>query len=175
MFQGGFALEYLIHRVGVIERKAPQIAAVDRSSFESYSLISVVCIVSSQAAGLSPGETQTPSRLLAPGVRWGQTPINQSTPWETDEPPTKQHRESDTTGTSASLSSDRSGQQTGNSRVASDELLMLLYSSFFFFFFFFFCHFADAFIQSDLQLRTLWKQSKPTKEQQHASAITSPG
>uniref|UniRef100_A0A8C2DKL8 Kelch-like family member 29 n=1 Tax=Cyprinus carpio TaxID=7962 RepID=A0A8C2DKL8_CYPCA len=50
------------------------------------------------AAGLSPGETQTPSLLLAPGVRWGQTPINQSTPWETDEPPTKQHRESDTAG-----------------------------------------------------------------------------
>ncbi|XDV41309.1 hypothetical protein PO909_010197, partial [Leuciscus waleckii] len=51
-----------------------------------------------QAAGLSPGETQTPSLLLAPGVRWGQTPINQSTPWETDEPPTKQHRDGDTTG-----------------------------------------------------------------------------
>uniref|UniRef100_A0A671NW57 Kelch-like protein 29 n=1 Tax=Sinocyclocheilus anshuiensis TaxID=1608454 RepID=A0A671NW57_9TELE len=51
-----------------------------------------------KAAGLSPGETQPPSLLLAPGVRWGQTPINQSTPWETDEPPTKQHRESDTTG-----------------------------------------------------------------------------
>ncbi len=26
-------------------------------------------------------------------------------------------------------------------------------------------------MQSDLQMRTLWKQSKPTKEQQHASAI----
>uniref|UniRef100_A0A9J7ZV99 Kelch like family member 29 n=1 Tax=Cyprinus carpio carpio TaxID=630221 RepID=A0A9J7ZV99_CYPCA len=51
-----------------------------------------------KAAGLSPGETQTPSLLLAPGVRWGQTPINQSTPWETDEPPSKQHRESDATG-----------------------------------------------------------------------------
>lgn len=72
----------------------------DGSCFVSYSLISIVCIVSSQAAGLSPGETQTPSLLLAPGVRWGQTPINQSTPWETDEPPTKQHRESDTAGTS---------------------------------------------------------------------------
>ncbi len=32
-----------------------------------------------------------------------------------------------------------------------------------------FSHLADAFIQSDFQ------QSKPTKEQQHASAITSPG
>ncbi len=36
-----------------------------------------------------------------------------------------------------------------------------------------FIYLADAFIQSDLQMRTL--QSKPTKEQQHASAITSPG
>ncbi|XP_030628655.1 kelch-like protein 29 [Chanos chanos] len=51
-----------------------------------------------KAAGLSPGENQTPGLLLAPGVRWGQTPINQSTPWETDEPPVKQHRESDASG-----------------------------------------------------------------------------
>uniref|UniRef100_A0A4W4FPF4 BTB domain-containing protein n=1 Tax=Electrophorus electricus TaxID=8005 RepID=A0A4W4FPF4_ELEEL len=50
------------------------------------------------AAGLSPGDNQTPGLLLAPGVRWGQTPINQSTPWDTDEPPAKQHRESDPTG-----------------------------------------------------------------------------
>ncbi|XP_057208209.1 kelch-like protein 29 isoform X1 [Triplophysa rosa] len=50
-----------------------------------------------KASGLSPGETQTQSLLLAPGVRWGQTPINQTTPWDTDEPPTKQHRENDTT------------------------------------------------------------------------------
>ncbi len=40
-----------------------------------------------------------------------------------------------------------------------------------------FSHLADAFIQIDLnrQMRTLQKQSKPTKEQQHASAITSHG
>uniref|UniRef100_A0A3B3TYB9 Kelch like family member 29 n=1 Tax=Poecilia latipinna TaxID=48699 RepID=A0A3B3TYB9_9TELE len=36
---------------------------------------------------------QTPGLLLAPGVRWGQTPINQLTPWDTDEPPAKQHRD----------------------------------------------------------------------------------
>ncbi|XP_028809293.1 kelch-like protein 29 [Denticeps clupeoides] len=51
-----------------------------------------------KASGLSPGESQAPGLLLAPGVRWGQTPINQSTPWETDEPPAKQHRENETTG-----------------------------------------------------------------------------
>uniref|UniRef100_A0A668A7G1 Kelch like family member 29 n=1 Tax=Myripristis murdjan TaxID=586833 RepID=A0A668A7G1_9TELE len=48
--------------------------------------------------GLSPGENQTPGLLLAPGVRWGQTPINQLTPWDTDEPPAKQHRDSEPTG-----------------------------------------------------------------------------
>ncbi len=35
-----------------------------------------------------------------------------------------------------------------------------------------FSHLADAFIQSDLQMRTL-EAIKPTKEQQHASAMTS--
>ncbi len=33
-------------------------------------------------------------------------------------------------------------------------------------------HLADAFIQSDLQMR-LQKQSKPTKEQWYVSAVTS--
>uniref|UniRef100_A0AAY4AVC3 BTB domain-containing protein n=1 Tax=Denticeps clupeoides TaxID=299321 RepID=A0AAY4AVC3_9TELE len=56
------------------------------------------------ASGLSPGESQAPGLLLAPGVRWGQTPINQSTPWETDEPPAKQHRENETTAQPSLLS-----------------------------------------------------------------------
>uniref|UniRef100_W5NIR4 Kelch like family member 29 n=1 Tax=Lepisosteus oculatus TaxID=7918 RepID=W5NIR4_LEPOC len=51
-----------------------------------------------QVSGLSPGENQPPGQILAPAVRWGQTPINQSTPWETDEPPAKQMRDNDNTG-----------------------------------------------------------------------------
>lgn len=51
-----------------------------------------------QLSGLSPGDNQTPGLLLAPGVRWGQTPINQLTPWDTDEPPAKQHRDGEPTG-----------------------------------------------------------------------------
>lgn len=51
-----------------------------------------------QVSGLSPADNQTPGLLLAPGVRWGQTPINQLTPWDTDEPPAKQHRDSEPTG-----------------------------------------------------------------------------
>uniref|UniRef100_A0A3P8THE0 Kelch like family member 29 n=1 Tax=Amphiprion percula TaxID=161767 RepID=A0A3P8THE0_AMPPE len=53
-----------------------------------------------QVSGLSPGDNQTPGLLLAPGVRWGQTPINQLTPWDTDEPPAKQHRDGEPTGPS---------------------------------------------------------------------------
>ncbi|KAF6732169.1 Kelch-like protein 29, partial [Oryzias melastigma] len=53
-----------------------------------------------KVSGLSPGDGQTPGLLLAPGVRWGQTPINQLTPWDTDEPPAKQHRDGDPSGPS---------------------------------------------------------------------------
>ncbi|KAJ8387833.1 hypothetical protein AAFF_G00149820 [Aldrovandia affinis] len=47
---------------------------------------------------LLPGNSQNPGQVLPPVIRWGQTPINQSTPWETDEPPPKQIRENDGTG-----------------------------------------------------------------------------
>uniref|UniRef100_A0A8C2ZR61 Kelch like family member 29 n=1 Tax=Cyclopterus lumpus TaxID=8103 RepID=A0A8C2ZR61_CYCLU len=57
-----------------------------------------VASASAKVSGLSPGDGQTPGLLLAPGVRWGQTPINQLTPWDTDEPPAKQHRDSEPTG-----------------------------------------------------------------------------
>ncbi|XP_068433602.1 kelch-like protein 29 [Clinocottus analis] len=57
-----------------------------------------VASASAKVSGLSPGDSQTPGLLLAPGVRWGQTPINQLTPWDTDEPPAKQHRDSEPAG-----------------------------------------------------------------------------
>ncbi|XP_028838795.1 kelch-like protein 29 isoform X2 [Denticeps clupeoides] len=53
---------------------------------------------SSKVSVLPSGDSQTQGPVLVPGVRWGQTPINQSTPWETDEPPTKQMREKDIAG-----------------------------------------------------------------------------
>ncbi|KAJ8288733.1 hypothetical protein COCON_G00013920 [Conger conger] len=53
---------------------------------------------SSMVSTLLPGNSHNPGQILAPVIRWGQTPINQSTPWETDEPPTKQIRENDGTG-----------------------------------------------------------------------------
>lgn len=65
-----------------------------------------------QVSGLSPGDNQTPGLLLAPGVRWGQTPINQLTPWDTDEPPAKQHRDGEPTG-DASHTPTHAHKQTG--------------------------------------------------------------
>uniref|UniRef100_A0A4W4F6D1 BTB domain-containing protein n=1 Tax=Electrophorus electricus TaxID=8005 RepID=A0A4W4F6D1_ELEEL len=55
------------------------------------------CTTASTKVGLIPPTHCSPGVCLA-SVRWGQTPINQSTPWDTDEPPTKQMREKDTTG-----------------------------------------------------------------------------
>ncbi|XP_033859695.2 kelch-like protein 29 [Acipenser ruthenus] len=49
-------------------------------------------------SGISLGENQSQGQILTPNVRWGQTPINQCTPWETDEPPAKQIRENEGTG-----------------------------------------------------------------------------
>ncbi|XP_034556156.1 kelch-like protein 29 isoform X2 [Notolabrus celidotus] len=54
--------------------------------------------VSAKVSGVSPIDNQSPGLLLAPGVRWGQTSINQLAHWDTDEPPVKQHRDSEPSG-----------------------------------------------------------------------------
>lgn len=54
------------------------------------------CSASPQAPGISKADSQ--SQGLTTSIRWGQTPINQATPWDTDEPPSKQMRESDNPG-----------------------------------------------------------------------------
>lgn len=59
-------------------------------------LCSHSCSASPQAPGISKADSQ--SQGLTTSIRWGQTPINQSTPWDTDEPPSKQMRESDNPG-----------------------------------------------------------------------------
>ncbi|XP_051578951.1 kelch-like protein 29 [Myxocyprinus asiaticus] len=56
------------------------------------------CTTSTSKVSVQPSaDTQTQGLVLANSVRWGQTPINQSTPWDTDEPPAKQMREKDIT------------------------------------------------------------------------------
>lgn len=57
-----------------------------------------------QAPGISKADNQ--SQGLTTSIRWGQTPVNQSTPWDTDEPPSKQMRESDNPGACSSADRD---------------------------------------------------------------------
>ncbi|XP_029114066.1 kelch-like protein 29 isoform X1 [Scleropages formosus] len=51
-----------------------------------------------KVTGLPTSESQTQGQILASGIRWGQTPIDQTTPWDTDEPPAKQLRENSSMG-----------------------------------------------------------------------------
>ncbi|XP_043918680.1 kelch-like protein 29 [Protopterus annectens] len=65
-------------------------------------LMSSPCTASAiKNRGISKTNGQIPGHMLATSVRWGQTPVNQSTPWEIDEPPSKQMREADNPGTAS--------------------------------------------------------------------------
>nr|XP_021553369.1 kelch-like protein 29 [Neomonachus schauinslandi] len=65
--------------------------------------------VTTKAPGISKADNQ--SQGLTTSIRWGQTPINQSTPWDTDEPPSKQMRESDNPGTGPWVTTVAAGSQ----------------------------------------------------------------
>ncbi|ERE67991.1 kelch-like protein 29 [Cricetulus griseus] len=65
--------------------------------------------VTTKAPGISKADNQ--SQGLTTSIRWGQTPINQSTPWDTDEPPSKQMRESDNPGTGPWVTTVAAGNQ----------------------------------------------------------------
>ncbi|XP_053141118.1 kelch-like protein 29 isoform X6 [Hemicordylus capensis] len=56
-------------------------------------------------------KTENQPQGLATSVRWGQTPINQSTPWDTDEPPSKQMRETENPGTAPWVTTVAAGSQ----------------------------------------------------------------
>uniref|UniRef100_A0A8C8TE61 Kelch-like 29 n=1 Tax=Peromyscus maniculatus bairdii TaxID=230844 RepID=A0A8C8TE61_PERMB len=65
--------------------------------------------VTTKAPGISKADNQ--SQGLTTSIRWGQTPINQSTPWDTDEPPSKQMRESENPGTGPWVTTVAAGNQ----------------------------------------------------------------
>ncbi|NXS71205.1 KLH29 protein, partial [Pandion haliaetus] len=56
-------------------------------------------------------KTENQPQGLATSVRWGQTPINQSTPWDTDEPPSKQMRENENPGAAPWVTTVAAGSQ----------------------------------------------------------------
>ncbi|GLD59642.1 kelch-like protein 29, partial [Lates japonicus] len=87
-----------LHNGGANHSFAVTTSSGDIAVKRSITAAGSVAPASAKVSGLSPGDSQTPGLLLAPGVRWGQTPINQLTPWDTDEPPAKQHRDSEPTG-----------------------------------------------------------------------------
>ncbi|NXM26651.1 KLH29 protein, partial [Oxyruncus cristatus] len=77
-------------------------------------------VITSLVANSSPASTtKTPCisktenqpQGLATSVRWGQTPINQSTPWDTDEPPSKQMRENENPGAAPWVTTVAAGSQ----------------------------------------------------------------
>ncbi|NWH84538.1 KLH29 protein, partial [Aegithalos caudatus] len=77
-------------------------------------------VITSLVANSSPASTtKTPcisktenqTQGLATSVRWGQTPINQSTPWDTDEPPSKQMRENENPGAAPWVTTVAAGSQ----------------------------------------------------------------
>ncbi|XP_075900836.1 kelch-like protein 29 [Nelusetta ayraudi] len=76
----------------------PPVTVATTSSSDIAAKRGITATASAKVSGLSPGDGQTPGLLLAPGVRWGQTPINQLTPWDTEEPPAKQHRDGEPSG-----------------------------------------------------------------------------
>ncbi|XP_015681451.1 kelch-like protein 29 [Protobothrops mucrosquamatus] len=69
------------------------------------------CIPDQIGQTLSISKTDNQPQGLATSVRWGQTPINQSTPWDTDEPPAKQMRETENPGTAPWVTTVAAGSQ----------------------------------------------------------------
>uniref|UniRef100_A0A1W2P6N5 Kelch-like 29 n=2 Tax=Mus TaxID=862507 RepID=A0A1W2P6N5_MOUSE len=72
-------------------------------------VVSSASAATTKAPGISKADNQ--SQGLTTSIRWGQTPVNQSTPWDTDEPPSKQMRESDNPGTGPWVTTVAAGNQ----------------------------------------------------------------
>ncbi|XP_034555326.1 kelch-like protein 29 [Notolabrus celidotus] len=85
----------------VIPSLLPNLVSVTTASSDTAvkrGITAAGMVTPTKVSGVSPVDNQSPGLLLAPGVKWGQTPINQLTPWDTDEPPTKQHRDREPNG-----------------------------------------------------------------------------
>ncbi|XP_012869065.1 PREDICTED: kelch-like protein 29 isoform X2 [Dipodomys ordii] len=91
----------------------PATAPAPCTTGSSEAITSLVASSASAVTTKAPGisKADNPSQGLATSIRWGQTPINQSTPWDTDEPPSKQMRESDNPGTGPWVTTVAAGNQ----------------------------------------------------------------
>ncbi|XP_053236827.1 kelch-like protein 29 isoform X1 [Podarcis raffonei] len=88
-------------------------ATVACTTVNSDVITTLVANSSAAATTKTPciSKTENQPQGLATSVRWGQTPINQSTPWDTDEPPSKQMRETENPGTAPWVTTVAAGSQ----------------------------------------------------------------
>ncbi|XP_038607822.1 kelch-like protein 29 [Tachyglossus aculeatus] len=97
----------------IVPSRLPTPATATCTTVSSEAIPSLVAsstpVSTTKAPGISKTENQ--SQGLATSVRWGQTPINQSTPWDTEEPPSKQMRETENPGTAPWVTTVTAGSQ----------------------------------------------------------------
>uniref|UniRef100_A0A2D4EKI3 Kelch-like protein 29 n=1 Tax=Micrurus corallinus TaxID=54390 RepID=A0A2D4EKI3_MICCO len=90
---------------------APATAACTTVNTDAITTLAASNSAASTTKTLSISKTDNQPQGLATSVRWGQTPINQSTPWDTDEPPSKQMRETENPGTAPWVTTVAAGSQ----------------------------------------------------------------
>ncbi|XP_067150944.1 kelch-like protein 29 isoform X2 [Apteryx mantelli] len=97
----------------IVPSRLPTPATAPCTTGSSEAITSLVANSSAAATTKTPciSKTENQPQGLATSVRWGQTPINQSTPWDTDEPPSKQMRENENPGAAPWVTTVAAGSQ----------------------------------------------------------------
>ncbi|XP_053880007.1 kelch-like protein 29 isoform X1 [Malaclemys terrapin pileata] len=97
----------------IVPSRLPTPATAACTTVNSDVITSLVANSSAGSTTKTPciSKTENQPQGLATSVRWGQTPINQSTPWDTDEPPSKQMRENENPGTAPWVTTVAAGSQ----------------------------------------------------------------
>uniref|UniRef100_A0A8C9NLG2 Kelch like family member 29 n=1 Tax=Serinus canaria TaxID=9135 RepID=A0A8C9NLG2_SERCA len=97
----------------IVPSRLPTPATAACTTGNSEVITSLVANSSPASSTKTPciSKTENQPQGLATSVRWGQTPINQSTPWDTDEPPSKQMRENENPGAAPWVTTVAAGSQ----------------------------------------------------------------
>uniref|UniRef100_A0A8C5X310 Kelch like family member 29 n=1 Tax=Malurus cyaneus samueli TaxID=2593467 RepID=A0A8C5X310_9PASS len=97
----------------IVPSRLPTPATAACTTGNSDVITSLVANSSPASSTKTPciSKTENQPQGLATSVRWGQTPINQSTPWDTDEPPSKQMRENENPGAAPWVTTVAAGSQ----------------------------------------------------------------
>ncbi|XP_028928104.1 kelch-like protein 29 [Ornithorhynchus anatinus] len=97
----------------IVPSRLPTPVTATCTTVSSEAIPSLVASSTAVSTTKAPGicKTENQPQGLATSVRWGQTPINQSTPWDTEEPPSKQMRETENPGTAPWVTTVTAGSQ----------------------------------------------------------------